>query len=490
MPRYAYLVFVVLLFGGGVLLPAITNASATEQPTIPIAALAQSDINGGQSVTYCSDPVNLSIPDNNTSGVNHSIVITQNNTIADVNVVLSITHSWVGDLRVRLTHGSPQITLLNDVVSTNGTNCDGNNINDNVVDDEATDAFENSCSDDPDPAYPPGNAYRGGDPPSNTLLAGYDGTNASGNWILNVSDLRSGDTGVLNLWCLEFTFEDPTPTPTNTTVPPTNTPTRTPTRTATVTSTSVPPTQTPTHTATATPTRTPTHTATATRTATPTRTVTPTRTATATRTPTNTPTTTPLPPTFTPTRTPTIPPKATSTPTKVPLPTNTPTPTATATPEVPPTVTPTPTPPPPGTQFTYASLIFTRFAALNCQSAEDESVNPNNSVNDAQISPPLCNGQPFRGKHNIVDDREDIYQIEVRGSGNTPVTVDLDVPNINLNLYLYSSDITEIDASTNSGTQDERISATLAPGTYYLRIYRPDANISQEDYVITTNLPR
>jgi subtilisin-like proprotein convertase family protein len=469
MSRYIYLLFVFCLVGGAVVLPTITNASSIEQAEALVMSNSSVQAIGGQPLLYCSGQINIAIPDNNNGGINHSIVITENNTIVDVNVVLSITHTWVGDLRVRLDDGSVQRTLLNDVVSTNGTNCDGNNINNNRVDDEASDAFEDSCSDDPNPAYPPGAAYQGGDPASNSLLAIYDGTNAAGNWILNVRDNQDGDTGTLNSWCLEFTVADPTATPTLT-----HTPTNTPTHTATPTNTTVPPTFTPTQTATNTPT--------------PTRTPTATRTSTATRTPTNTPTTTPVPPTHTPTITPTNQPNATNTPTKEPLPTNTPTPTATATPKVPPTVTPTATPPPPGTQFIYTSLIFSRFAALNCQAIENEAINPNNSVNDAQISPALCNGQPFRGKYNLTDDREDIYRLNVKGNGNIPVTIDLDVPDINLNLYLYDTDITPLGTSTNGGTQDERISVTLTEGTYYVRIYRPDVNISQADYVITTNL--
>ena len=100
----------------------------------------------------------------------------------------------------------------------------------------------------------------------------------------------------------------------------------------------------------------------------------------------------------------------------------------------------------------------------------------------------MCNGQPFRGKHNTTD-REDIYMMRVENNGTLSVTVNLDVPDINLNLYLYDFDLQEVSRSTNAGTQDEQITTTLTPGTYFLRVYRTDPNQSQQEYVITTTLP-
>lgn len=478
MPRFIYLLFVFLLLAGVLTLPTLVTAapspgaeSYTGEARLPRPQA------GGNVVRYCSGAINIPIPDNNNGGISSNIVISDSGTIVDANVVLSITHDWVGDLRARVTDGTTRQTLFDEP---DGSFCSGDNLDDNIADDEATESFQNNCTSGSagTAAYTPGAAYRAGDPPNASLLAIYDGSNINGTWALDVRDTANMNTGTLNSWCMEFTVADPTATPTNTptntpvtptstaTATPTNTPTHTPTRTPTATS--VPPTNTPTATRTPTPTRTPTSTRTPTHTATATRTPSPTVTFTGTA----------LPPTLT----------ATATPTKPVPPTRTPTITPTNTPEVPPTPTATSTPQPPGTRYIYTSLVFSRFAARYCQNLENEAAHPNNTASEAETSPPLCNGQPFRGKHNTTD-REDIYMMRVENNGTLSVTVNLDVPDINLNLYLYDFDLQEVSRSTNAGTQDEQITTTLTPGTYFLRVYRTDPNQSQQEYVITTTLP-
>lgn len=486
MPRYVYFVLVVLLLAGAITLPALASASPQDGSLQSENRISQPEM-GGDTITRCSGPINLAIPDGNAGGVSNNITITDTRIIVDANIIMSISHSYVGDLRVQVTDGDHLRTLFDE--PDNGF-CNGNNLDDNIADDEASQSFQNNCNSGGGgaQAYTAGAAYRAGDPPSNTLLSVYDGTSAAGTWTLNVRDLDSGESGTFNSWCVQLEVGDPTPTPTNTPtntpIPPTNTPTNTsvpPTNTAT--NTPVPPTNTPTNTPEA-PTHTPTNTEVP-PTFTPTRTPSPTRTPTNTRTPTRTPE-----PTATHTGT-AVPPTVTNTPTatKEPLPTRTPTPTATNTPDVPPTVTPTPTQAPPGTRYIFAPLALRNYTPRFCQSIENEAQFPNNDVGDAENSPPLCNGQAFRGKHNLGNDREDIYLLKVETTGSIPVTINLDVPDINLNLYLYDNSLAEIGRSTNLGTQDELISQTLAPGNYFVRVYRTDSNISQQDYVITTNVP-
>lgn len=126
---------------------------------------------------------------------------------------------------------------------------------------------------------------------------------------------------------------------------------------------------------------------------------------------------------------------------------------------------------------------------MNCQSAESESGNPNNSANEAEQSQPLCQGQPFRGKHNLGEDREDIYLLVIEGTEAQEITVTLDVPDINLNLYLYDEGLAEVARSINAGTEDEAFTVSLAPGTYFVRVYRTDTNISEQEYVLTVTSP-
>lgn len=134
-------------------------------------------------------------------------------------------------------------------------------------------------------------------------------------------------------------------------------------------------------------------------------------------------------------------------------------------------------------------LIFNRVAALNCQSVESEVGNPNNNANEAEQSQPLCQGQPFRGKHNLAEDREDNYLLVVEGEEAEELTITLDVPDINLNLYLYNANLTEVARSVNAGTEDEGFTVTLEPGNYIVRVYRTDSNTSEQDYVLTVTSP-
>jgi subtilisin-like proprotein convertase family protein len=215
---------------------------------------------------FTSTDVPKSIPDNIAAGVNSTLVVSAGvGTITNVDLTgLNITHTWIGDLIVKLTSpGGTTVVLVNRVCNT-GPIANFGNI---TLDDGAAQAIGSVC--------PPtaGGSFR----PSNPLSA-FNGQNPVGTWTLNVSDNAAQDTGTLNGWGLRFSATNcATATPT---IPPTLTPTRTATPTITLTRTA---------TGTFTSTPTPTHT----------------RTPTSTVTSTRTPTLTPAVPTNTPTRTPT-----------------------------------------------------------------------------------------------------------------------------------------------------------------------------------------
>ena len=169
----------------------------------------------------CSQPESA-IPD--ASGIlSDSINLPPSGTIADLNLSVSITHSWVGDLKVTLTHEeSGTSVILIDRPGNPGASDYGCAENDiaALLDDEASSAVEDECSN----ATP---TIAGTFVPNNPLSA-FDGQNLGGEWTLDVSDAAVGDTGTLDLWCLQPTEAPPaTPTPT-----PTPVPTPTPTATA------------------------------------------------------------------------------------------------------------------------------------------------------------------------------------------------------------------------------------------------------------------
>lgn len=139
------------------------------------------------------------IPDNNAQGLSSTLPVAQPGTITDLDVLLDINHTWVGDLIVDLVHASSATTvrLVNRVgVTGGGFGCSGSDIR-VTLDDEATLGIQTDCqSQQGQPAFP-APRYR----PANAL-SGFDGRSLNGNWTLRVSDNAEGDLGQLVRWCL------------------------------------------------------------------------------------------------------------------------------------------------------------------------------------------------------------------------------------------------------------------------------------------------
>ena len=67
----------------------------------------------GTTVTLPSSDTPISIPDNNTTGVTSTLSVGTNLTLTDVNVLVQMTHTYVGDMFIKLR--SPlgtEVTLL------------------------------------------------------------------------------------------------------------------------------------------------------------------------------------------------------------------------------------------------------------------------------------------------------------------------------------------------------------------------------------------
>lgn len=149
---------------------------------------------------YCVTP-GVAIPDNTPAGLDSSISIPAGvgGLVDDLDVVFKATHSFIGDMIVKLSHnGGPARALMDRPgfpASTFG--CSGDNP-DIVFDDEGASAVETSCVPTTNPGYP----VVGGHYTPNDELSYFDGQDLSGTWTLNVSDSYSGDTGVLLEWCL------------------------------------------------------------------------------------------------------------------------------------------------------------------------------------------------------------------------------------------------------------------------------------------------
>ena len=155
---------------------------------------------GGTPVNYPqTSGLPLSIPDNNTTGVNSTITITDTGTITDLNVRLGVTHTWVGDLVFTLTHvdTGTSVTIIDRPGYTgSGNGCSRDNIA-ATLDDAAGSPVENQCS-----TTPP--AINGTFSPNNPLSA-FNGQSLAGTWRLNSSDRASSDTGSVTSWSLDIT---------------------------------------------------------------------------------------------------------------------------------------------------------------------------------------------------------------------------------------------------------------------------------------------
>ena len=163
---------------------------------------------GGATTTTCNQ-TDFAIPDNTPAGVNSNITNPGTETLVDLDVVITTTHSWVGDLIFTLTHvdtGSV-VTVIDrpgNPATTNG--CANNHINTRLSD-EAAASVETQCATST-AATPPPYAINGTFIPNNPLSA-FDGQSLSGTWQLNASDRAGGDTGTLTGWCLVATIPLP-----------------------------------------------------------------------------------------------------------------------------------------------------------------------------------------------------------------------------------------------------------------------------------------
>jgi len=159
---------------------------------------------GGQGA--CSFP-NVAIPDLSEVGVTDTLVIPcPVGPIADLDVMVQISHTWVGDLEVMLTKvGGPSAVLidrpgLQPPLPPPGSccGCSGNDI-DAFLDDSAATDVESECA-----AGVPTiqGSFIAGDPGNNMLLGSFNSEDLCGTWELRVRDGAGADIGTLNGWCL------------------------------------------------------------------------------------------------------------------------------------------------------------------------------------------------------------------------------------------------------------------------------------------------
>ncbi len=153
-------------------------------------------------VTLTSTP-DLAIPDNDAAGVSDTLIMGLAFPLSDVNVGVDISHTWVGDLCVTLSHdGGAAVELVRRPgLAADGCGpgfccgCSANNYPAVVLDDEGgSGPIEAACFDNLAGSFTP-----------NSPLSTFDGQSSAGAWTLNVTDGAGADTGNLNAWSITFT---------------------------------------------------------------------------------------------------------------------------------------------------------------------------------------------------------------------------------------------------------------------------------------------
>jgi len=144
---------------------------------------------------FCSSP-NLAFSSN--SPVSDVLSVSQNGPIARLDVTLDVAHTWVGDIRLTVTHddtGTSAI-LINrpgHTPAAGGFGCSSNNVL-ATISDQGLSAAEDQCVLTP-PAI-------GGTLTASTPLSAFIDEELSGTWTLLAEDLQAGDSGMVNQWCL------------------------------------------------------------------------------------------------------------------------------------------------------------------------------------------------------------------------------------------------------------------------------------------------
>jgi MYXO-CTERM domain-containing protein len=160
------------------------------------------------------------IPDNNATGVSSSIVVAGPGTISDLNVNIGLLrHSWIGDLRMTLTH----VDTATSVVFVNrpgvgvgsggvdpGTSTVGFSSNygasttvgaNYTFDDEGADLYA-AINGQPSTFQLPAGSYTH---PNAADLSAFDGQPVAGTWTLTISDHAGADTGRWENWGIKTT---------------------------------------------------------------------------------------------------------------------------------------------------------------------------------------------------------------------------------------------------------------------------------------------
>jgi subtilisin-like proprotein convertase family protein len=131
--------------------------------------------------TICSSS-SLTIPDNDNTGITDTLSLSDNGSLTDLNIIIDVEHSHIGELTVALEHNGTSVTLIEQPgIPSSSKGCLGQNIDHLILDDEGSNSVENDCT----PTNP---AYNSASYQPNGSLSDFNGHNVNGDWTLIVID--------------------------------------------------------------------------------------------------------------------------------------------------------------------------------------------------------------------------------------------------------------------------------------------------------------
>jgi subtilisin-like proprotein convertase family protein len=154
----------------------------------------------GGAVERLSADVPRSIPDDDPAGATSTLEVPTAGVLKDVDVrIKSITHTWVGDLKLELIAPDGTTVVLADRPGGSGNS--GDDFDNTTFDDEASTTIAQASA-----------PYTGSFRPQSDQLSRLDGHEQQGTWKLKVTDLAGADVGTIDGWGIDTKRAECSPT--------------------------------------------------------------------------------------------------------------------------------------------------------------------------------------------------------------------------------------------------------------------------------------
>ncbi len=187
----ALMLLFALLAAASLVLASAKKEKASELKESVLIQTSTRDVRSPLDDTYQSTDTPVEIPDGPGGQVTSSITVNDAYNIADLNVLVNITHTYTSDLQIYLSKvDGPEIRLFNH------RGGGGDNITNCTFDDEATASISAGVA-----------PFTGSWRPEQALTV-FDGLSVTGTWDLRILDDAALDVGTLTSWSLITTRAD------------------------------------------------------------------------------------------------------------------------------------------------------------------------------------------------------------------------------------------------------------------------------------------